>query len=234
MVMLALPLVLLMVMIPGEPQELQAVSYLGDEVLQGMGFPKESKTSGAQRISGKPKRASAAAQESNPRSRNQLYDGPVFSGYDCFSDKAPTLLKMPIGCRTSTGSRAYTGKEQMKKASINLYQASTTREFTGKFCKVERSTSAWLCGTQGQKCHQPCHQIFHPFPTLPDWTQILAPPLIGKTEVVSAPRCADMFNSGFFVDTRYHRKTKVDTKGVSTFSYTARGVLRAEGTSIYC
>ena len=96
-----------MVMIPGEPQELQAVSYLGDEVLQEMGFAKESKTSGAQRISGKPKRASAAAQESNPRSRNQLYDGPIFSGYDCFSDKSPTLLKMPIGCREGADEKGF-------------------------------------------------------------------------------------------------------------------------------
>ena len=226
MVMLALPIVLLMLMIPGEPQGLQAITYLGDEVLQGMGFSKETKTSGAQRLSGKLKRASASAQETSSR----LYDGPVFSAFDCFSDRAPTLLKMPIGCRTDAGKKVYTGKERMKKVSINLYQASTTREFTGKYCKVERSTSAWLCGTQGQKC-QPCHQIFHPFPTLPDWTQILTPPLVGETEVVSAPRCADMFNSGFFVDTRYHRKTKVDTKGVSTFAYTARGVLRAEGTT---
>ena len=213
--MLALPIVFLMMMVPGEPQDLQAVTYLGDEILQKMGFAKESKTSGAQKVSGKLKRASATAQKNNIKGENLLYNGPVFSGYDCFSDKAPTLLKMPVGCRTSTGDKAYTGKEQMRKASVNLYQASTTREFTGRFCKVERSTSAWLCGTQ-------------------DWTQILTPPLIGETEVISAPRCADMFTSGFFVDTRYHRKTKIDTKGVSTFSYTARGVLRPEGTSIYC
>ena len=179
MVMLALPIVLLMLMIPGEPQELQAISYLGDEVLQEMGFSKESKTSGAQRLSGKLKRASASAQETSSR----LYDGPVFSAFDCFSDRAPTLLKMPIGCRTDAGKKVYTGKERMKKVSINLYQASTTREFTGKYCKVERSTSAWLCGTQ-------------------DWTQILTPPVIGETEIMSAPRCADMFSSGFFMDTR--------------------------------
>ena len=140
--MLALPLIVLMMMMPGEPQDLQAVTYLGDEILQEMGFAKEPKTSGAQKISGKLKRASTAAQKNNIKGENQLYDGPVFSGYDCFSDKAPTLLKMPVGCRTSTGDKAYTGKEQMKKASVNLYQASTTREFTGRFCKVERSTSA--------------------------------------------------------------------------------------------
>ena len=211
MITIGLPIVLLMLMIPGEPQGLQAITYLGDEVLQGMGLPKEPKTSGAQKLSGKLRRASAPAQEGN----SGLYDGPAFTAFDCFGDRAPTILKMPVGCRTDAGKKVYTGKERMRKVSINLYQASTTRDFTGKYCKVERSTSAWLCGTQ-------------------DWTQILTPPIVGETEVMSAPRCADMFNSGFFVDTRFHRKTKVDIKGVSTFAYTARGVLRAEGTSVYC
>ena len=211
MITIGLPIVLLMLMIPGEPQGLQAITYLGDEVLQGMGLPKEPKTSGAQKLSGKLRRASAPAQEGN----SGLYDGPAFTAFDCFGDRAPTILKMPVGCRTDAGKKVYTGKERMRKVSINLYQASTTRDFTGKYCKVERSTSAWLCGTQ-------------------DWTQILTPPIVGETEVMSAPRCADMFNSGFFVDTRFHRKTKVDVKGVSTFAYTARGVLRAEGTSVYC
>ena len=215
LVMLTLPIIFLMMMVPGQPQDLQAVTYLGDEILQGMGFAKHAKTSGAQAVSRKPKRASAAAPGTSTGGRDQLYDRPVFSGYDCFADKSPTLLKMAIGCRTGTGSKAYTGKEKMRKASVNLYQASTTREFTGRFCKVERSTSAWLCGTQ-------------------DWTQILAPPLIGETEVISAPGCSDMFSSGYFMDTRYHQKTKVDTSGVSTFAYTARGVLRPEGTSMYC
>lgn len=215
LVMLTLPIIFLAMMAPGQPQNIQSITYLGDKVLQGMGSAKQTKTSGAQATGGKLKRASAAAPGIKPEGGDQIYQGPTFSGYDCFADQNPTLLKMPAGCRTGTGEKAYSGKEKMRKASVNLYQVSTTREFSGRFCKVEKSTSAWLCGTQ-------------------DWTQILAPPLIGEAEVTSAPACLDMFSTGYFMDLQYHKKTKVDTSGVSTFAYTARGVLRPSGTDMFC
>ena len=76
------------------------------------------------------------------------YTGPSFLGFDCFADKAPNVLKMPTACRTSAGGRKYSGREKMARAKVNLFQLAETRKFTAKFCRVEKSSSAFLCGTK--------------------------------------------------------------------------------------
>ena len=200
--MLALPILLLLMSMPAQPRK-------GAEVSSPAGASSFSRSSRLKRT------ATAAQSEPQPGGAGSVYQGPTFSGFDCFDDKNPTLLKMPTSCRTEAGGKAYTGKEKMKKSSVNLYQVSTTRIFSGRFCKIERSSSSYLCGTQ-------------------DWAQILSPPIVGEIEVISASACSDMWSTGYFVDLQYHHKTKVDRDGVTTFAYTARGVLQTSGESIYC
>ena len=211
LVTLSLPVILLVVSVLSQPHSDAPSTNLASQSVK-------KETSGATGVSGdvRSKRGSSATPSiSKPENAGPEYRGPSFSGFDCFADKNPVLLKMPAGCRTQDGERAYSGKEKMKKSSVNLYQVSATRDFTGRFCKVEKSSTAFLCGTQ-------------------DWTQILSPPLIGETVVLSASACSDMWNTGYFADLQYHHKSKVNREGVSTFAYTARGVLQTSGESIYC
>ena len=89
-------------------------------------------------------------ESSGPKSEplQPTYTGPSFLGFDCFADKTPNVLKMPTACRTSAGGRKYTGREKMARAKVNLFQLAETRRFTASFCRVEKSSSAFLCGTQ--------------------------------------------------------------------------------------
>merc|ERR1711963_363529 len=74
----------------------------------------------------------------------------------------------------------------------------------------EKSSSAFLCGTQ-------------------DWTQVLSPPKVGESEVLSGHACRDMLTSKTFVDLTYHRKFSIKVPGVTVRAYTARGTLQASG-----
>ena len=161
------------------------------------------------------KRSSAESSELKSESLQTTYTGPTFLGFDCFEDKTPSVLKMPTACRTSAGGKKYTGKERMARAKVNLFQLAETRRFTASFCRVEKSSSAFLCGTQ-------------------DWTQVLSPPKVGESEVLSGHACRDMLTSKTFVDLTYHRKFSVKVPGVTVRAYTARGTLQASGQDIYC
>ena len=161
------------------------------------------------------KRSSAESSELKSESLQTTYTGPTFLGFDCFEDKTPSVLKMPTACRTSAGGKKYTGKERMARAKVNLFQLAETRRFTASFCRVEKSSSAFLCGTQ-------------------DWTQVLSPPKVGESEVLSGHACRDMLTSKTFVDLTYHRKFSIKVPGVTVRAYTARGTLQASGQDIYC
>ena len=131
-------------------------------------------------------------ESSGPKSEplEPAYTGPSFLGFDCFADKTPNVLKMPTACRTSAGGRKYTGREKMARAKVNLFQLAETRRFTASFCRVEKSSLAFLCGTQ-------------------DWTQVLSPPKVGEAEVLSGHACRDMLTSRTFVDLTYHRQFNI-------------------------
>ena len=103
----------------------------------------------------------------------------------------------------------------MARAKVNLFQLAETRRFTASFCRVEKSSSAFLCGTQ-------------------DWTQVLSPPKVGEAEVLSGHACQDMLTTRTFVDLTYHRQFGVKVPGVTVRAYTARGTLQASGQDIFC
>ena len=164
---------------------------------------------------GNPRHGDAASTSSAAHPGSSIYGGPSFSGFNCFADHKPSLLKMPSACRTQQGKPTYSMSEKMKMVQVDLYQAANTRPFTGRFCRVEKSSSSFLCGTQ-------------------DWTSVLSPPIIGETEVLSGPACQDVFNTKTFSDSAYHRKFEVKVPGVTVYAYTGRGTLQTSGQSIYC
>ena len=224
MTMIALSITMVIMSIPrGQPQDVGASIYLADKVLEGLGFEKHpgkniepATTSGA--LSAQVKSSQAAGSPVRKiigETRTAYMGQPTFSAYDCFADNHPTVLKMPSACRTGSGSKAYTGKEKMKKVEVNLFQSATTRKFTGRFCRVEKSSSSFLCGMQ-------------------DWTQVLSPPIVGESETLSGPACQDMYSTGTFSDLAYHRKFPIKKEGVTVYAYTARGTLQTSGTSVYC
>ena len=126
----------------------------------------QAENSGAAPVGPRWKRSPVESSAPGAEPLQPLYTGPTFLGFDCFADKTPSVLKMPTACRTSAGGKTYTGREKMARAKVNLFQLAETRRFTASFCRVEKSSSAYLCGTQ-------------------DWTQVLSPPEVGKAEILS-------------------------------------------------
>ena len=222
--MIALSITMVIMSIPGgQPQDAGSSIYLADKILEGLGFEKHPGkdaesvlVNGSPSMQAKSSRAAGPQVQRVPGEARAIYSGPTtFSAYDCYADTHPTVLKMPSACRTGSGSKVYTGKEKMKKVNVNLFQAASTRKFTGRFCRVEKSSSSFLCGMQ-------------------DWTQVLSPPVVGESETISGPACQDMYTTGTFSDLTYHRKFPIKTEGVTVYAYTARGTLQTSGTSVYC
>ena len=162
---------------------------------------------------------SATAQEGGDMKDNKrvttVYSGPSFEAFNCYLDKKPERLTMPSACKDRRGKPVYSKGTTMQKYRVTLYQLARTRKFTGKFCRVERSSSSMLCGTQ-------------------DWTSVLSPPVIGDVEVLSGPACQQVWNTHQYTDTAYHKKFEVNVPGVTVYAYTARGTLQTSGQSIFC
>ena len=175
----------------------------------------QAENSGAAPIGARWERSPVESSAPGAEPLQPIYTGPTFLGFDCFADKTPSVLKMPTACRTSAGGKKYTGREKMARAKVNLFQLAETRRFTASFCRVEKSSSAYLCGTQ-------------------DWTQVLSPPEVGKAEILSGHACRDMLTSRTFVDLTYQRQFNIKVPGVTVRAYTARGTLQASGQDIFC
>ena len=144
-----------------------------------------------------------------------IYSGPSFEAFNCYADKNPERLSMPSACKDRRGKPAYATGTKMTRFKVALFQAATMRKFEGRFCRVERSSTAMLCGTE-------------------DWTSVLSPPVIGDVEVLSGPACQQLWNTRQYTDTAYHKKFAVKAPGVTVYAYTARGTLQTSGQSIYC
>ena len=144
-------------------------------------------------------------------------DGAPAHGPEC-GHRASTRDKAQpgFGNRSECGACQHPAPSRKQSSSADRGKVGTEPggKLTASFCRVEKSSSAFLCGTQ-------------------DWTQVLSPPKVGEAEILSGHACRDMLTSRTFVDLTYHRQFGIKVPGVTVRAYTARGTLQASGQDIF-